>query len=52
MRLLLGFALCFVFFLSGCSGEEVKTDTKNYQQTPQKPTKGSLQGKGGGRQVN
>jgi hypothetical protein len=36
MRLLLGFVLCFAFVLSGCSNQDVKTDTKTVKP-PDKP---------------
>jgi hypothetical protein len=51
MRLLLGFALCFAFVLSGCSGEDVKTDPKNVKPPDQPSGPGHGQ-KPGGRMVN
>jgi hypothetical protein len=51
MRILLGIALCFAFVLTGCSGEDVKTDVKNVKP----PDKASGSGHGqrpGSRMVN
>jgi hypothetical protein len=52
MRFLLGFAVCFAFILSGCSGEDVKTDIKNVKPQPAVQGPGRIQGKSASRMVN